>query len=76
MARMAFPGSVVFVTLEGAAIRQFDGDGEEVLADLAVEHGVAKVEAKAELRCLYRARLEGRRAPAIADSRGPLAPQI
>ncbi len=33
----------------------------ELLVDLAVEHGVAKVEAKAELRCLYLARLEGQK---------------
>ncbi len=32
----------------------------EILADLAVEHGIAKVEAKDELRCLYQGRLEGR----------------
>ncbi len=48
----------------------------ELLADLAIEHGIAKIEAKAELRCVYEARLEGRRAPTIAHSRGPLAPQI
>ncbi len=48
----------------------------EVLADIAVEHGIAKAEAKDELRCVYRARLDGRRAAAIAHSCGPLAPQI
>ena len=36
----------------------------ELLAGLAIEHGIAKAEAKGELRCLYRARLEGRRAAA------------
>ena len=33
----------------------------ELLADLAVENGIAKIEAKAEVRCLYRARLEGQK---------------
>ncbi len=32
----------------------------EILADLAVELGLAKAEAKDELRCVYQRRLEGR----------------
>ena len=48
----------------------------ELLADLALELGLAKAEAKDELQCLYRARLDGRRAAVSAHSRGPLTPQI
>ena len=58
------------------ALKASVDDVAEILADLAVEVGFAKAEARVELQCLYRARLDGRRAPAIAHSRGPLAPQI
>ena len=58
------------------ALRSSVDDVAEILADLAVELDLAKAEAKAELRCVYEARLEGRRAAASAHSRGPLAPQI
>ncbi len=58
------------------ALRASVDDVAEVLANLAVELGLAKAEAKDELRCLYRARLDGRRAAASAHSRGPPTPQI
>ena len=58
------------------ALRTNVDDVAEILADLAVELGLAKAEAKDELQCVYRARLDGRRAAASAHSRGPLAPQI
>ncbi len=40
------------------------GLGWELMANLAVELGVAKAEAKDELRCLYRGRLEGQESAA------------
>ncbi len=40
------------------------GLGWELMANLAAELGVAKAEAKDELRCLYRGRLEGQKSAA------------
>ena len=41
------------------ALRAGVDDVAEILADLAVELGVAKAESRVELQCLYRARLDG-----------------
>ncbi len=45
------------------ALRASVDDVAEILADLAIELGLAKAEAKSELRCVYRARLDGRSTP-------------
>ncbi len=58
------------------ALKASVDDVAEILADLAVELGLAKAESSVELQCLYRARLDGRRAAASAHSRGTLVPKI
>ena len=58
------------------ALKASVDDVAEILADLAVELGLAKAEARAELQCRYRTRLDGRQAAETAHSPGPLAPQI
>ena len=52
---------VVPLLMARLALKASVDDVAEILADLAVEIGVAKAEAKDELRCLYRARLEGQK---------------
>ena len=42
------------------ADRHFVDDVAGILADLAVELGLTKAEAKDELRCVYQRRLEGK----------------
>ena len=51
---------VVPLLMARLALKASVDDVAEVLANLAVEHGIAKAEAKGELRCLYQGRLEGR----------------
>ena len=51
---------VVPLLMARLALKAGVDDVAGILADLAIEHGIAKIEAKDELRCVYQRRLEGR----------------